>query len=94
MWYCKRQQQRSALIDLVCAMKHDYKKYQDYLKSKKWRSKRKMMLIITENKCQHCGSDKNLQIHHRHYKTLFKEKYKDLMVLCENCHSREHKITG
>lgn len=73
-------------------MKYDYNKYQKYLTSKKWRSTRKMMLIIAEYKCQHCGSEENLEIHHKHYKTLFKEKYKDLIVLCRTCHEKQHNI--
>ena len=68
-------------------------KYISYLKSDKWKSIKRMMLIIKDNKCENCKSETALEIHHKTYKRLYKEKYKDLQVLCKICHKKTHGIS-
>lgn len=70
-----------------------YNKYQKYIKSSiVWKEKRLQALEYYQNQCCLCGSRFNLQVHHRHYKTLFKESMGDLLVLCKYCHSNHHRI--
>jgi len=38
------------------------------------------------NQCQICGSKSNLQVHHRHYNSLFCETLSDIQLLCKTCH--------
>lgn len=65
--------------------------YNKYLKSPEWKKKRELVFDTYGRTCSMCGSIHNLEIHHKHYKNLFKEKIKDLMVLCEPCHSKIHR---
>lgn len=68
------------------------RRYHKYLKSDQW----KMMAVgikqIRGNKCEKCGSGNNLQVHHKHYMNIYKEKLKDLLVLCGGCHKKEHGL--
>lgn len=36
--------------------------------------------------CELCGSKKQLQVHHKTYKRLYREKRTDLQVVCKVCH--------
>lgn len=65
--------------------------YYDYLKSQPWRDKRKLALQFYGNNCCLCGSRHDLQVHHRHYRTIFHENMEDLILLCESCHRMFHK---
>lgn len=65
--------------------------YYKYLESKKWKRKSNY-LIKKYNFCFICGSKKILQCHHKHYKNLFKEKNRDLAVLCKCCHNHYHNL--
>lgn len=63
------------------------KSYQEYLLSATWQKKRKMALDHYGRECVLCGSNKNLEVHHRHYKSGWgNEKVEDLIVLCRNHH--------
>lgn len=42
--------------------------------------------------CCKCKKKKNLHVHHKTYERLGKEHLNDLMVLCKDCHSKEHYI--
>ena len=37
--------------------------------------------------CSKCGSSRELHVHHKKYR-FYREKDKDLMVLCQSCHLR------
>ena len=64
--------------------------YHIYLKSKEWNNIASFIRKSRNFKCEKCKSSKNLEVHHLHYKTLFKEKPRDLLLLCRDCHSKEH----
>lgn len=63
--------------------------YYEYIKSAKWRDFRKQILSIRKC-CQKCLKTKNLNLHHRHYRTLGNETNDDIIVLCKNCHFKFH----
>lgn len=65
-------------------------KYTEYLFSNWWKSKRKQKLGSVNYLCEKCGSNKQLQVHHLHYKSLGREKNTDLQVLCRACHEYCH----
>lgn len=44
------------------------------------------------HKCERCEATKNLEVHHKHYETLFKEAPEDLEVLCIPCHARADEL--
>lgn len=63
-------------------------KYDQYLESEHWKNFRKE--IIDKNKrCQICGN-KAKQLHHLHYRTLYKEQPSDVIALCDKCHCFIH----
>ena len=65
--------------------------YYVYINSKKWADKSRQFRKET-GKCEMCGSTENLQCHHLHYRTLGREKRKDIQVLCGGCHMKVHNL--
>lgn len=65
--------------------------YHDYMKSRQWRKKCAKARKHYGHKCCRCQSTRNLQVHHRHYRTLFREAMADLELLCGGCHLNHHE---
>lgn len=65
--------------------------YHEYLDSPQWRKKRRKALRHYKHRCVVCGSADRLHVHHRHYRTLFRESMDDLEVRCAGCHANEHE---
>jgi 5-methylcytosine-specific restriction endonuclease McrA len=74
--------------------------YGELLKRPEWSSKREIILKRDRGRCRNCGSQHNLQVHHRQYHTFsktgsyrrpwdYKDKY--LVTLCMDCHQAGHK---
>lgn len=67
--------------------------YLDYLKSDKWRWKRKAVLVRDDYRCQAqmegCEDDAT-QAHHKTYDRIFNEALFDLVAVCRNCHKQLH----
>ena len=67
--------------------------YPQYLVTFHWRKIRKD--IIEKHKvCQKCGSKEKLHVHHFTYDNIGNEKEEDLILVCEDCHKKLHKIGG
>lgn len=64
--------------------------YREYLKTEHWKETREKALKRAGYKCQVCGYDKNLQVHHNTYKNIGHEDPTDLVVLCWKCHKTFH----
>lgn len=64
--------------------------YHEYIQSKAWIKKRWAVIVRRGFKCESCGSDKELHVHHLTYERLGKEKFSDLQVLCRVCHEGVH----
>ena len=63
------------------------KEYNDYINSPQWRALRKRVIKRRGQKCQRCRNEtETLELHHKHYETLGKECWKDLLLLCPRCH--------
>lgn len=73
--------------------------YDNLLQDERWQNKRNEILQRDKHKCSYCGSDINLQVHHKYY-----NKYPDgkkvnpwdypndaLITLCNDCHKKVHK---
>lgn len=69
-------------------MRKHTKEYLEYLGSLQWHAKREAALKRSGYTCENCGAHKNLEVHHRHYDTLFNERPEDLRVLCTACHPK------
>lgn len=73
--------------------------YRRYLQSAHWRRTRQQALLRAGHKCEFshyrgdqvesCNRTQNLEVHHKHYKSLGCEQPDDLLVLCEY----HHKVT-
>jgi 5-methylcytosine-specific restriction endonuclease McrA len=66
-------------------------RYIDYLKSPEWKTTRLRALRTWGDACQLCGSKERIEVHHRTYARLTKEKMEDLMVVCHSCHEKIHE---
>jgi len=72
-----------------------YHKYLDYINSDpNWKKFRESILTLRGHKCERCGSSKQLQVHHKNYKNLYKETAQDVELLCKVCHKAEHREAG
>ena len=64
--------------------------YKIYINSSSWINKSKQF-IKNAKKCQRCGSFYGLGCHHKNYNNIGKETYKDIIVLCWDCHKKFHR---
>ena len=60
--------------------------YTSYISSPIWKNKRESILKRDKHQCQTCMGKESLQVHHKTYDRLFKEKQSDLITLCSECH--------
>jgi len=69
------------------------KNYKNYIKSKEWRIKRNKYFVRCKFLCELCWNEfngKNLNLHHHTYKRVWRERNKDLAVVCIKCHENIH----
>jgi len=70
-------------------------RYQEYIRSPRWKYVRRQELKRAHHQCQLCGRqfhEKDLTVHHNCYDRFGSEKPQDLTVVCEQCHRRIHGI--
>src|SRR5688500_6936182 len=67
--------------------------YEKYLRSNHWRDLRLQKLSLMP-RCENCGDDTYLHVHHVDYKDLLSCTVEDLVVLCEGCHDDLHTALG
>lgn len=61
--------------------------YEEYLDSPTWQTKRQETIARAGHKCQLCGADTRLDVHHNTYERFGgNELPTDLVVLCRSCH--------
>ena len=63
----------------------DKGQYSAYLQSGRWRRKRTRRLK-KDQCCQTCGVTRGLEVHHRTYERVGRERLSDLITLCNACH--------
>ncbi|WP_029327690.1 HNH endonuclease [Bacteroides sp. 14(A)] len=69
--------------------------YYDQLEMPQWKSYREFIFTVRGRKCEICGNEKKLNIHHVKYiNNRFAWEYlpSDVLVVCESCHRNIHKI--
>jgi 5-methylcytosine-specific restriction endonuclease McrA len=70
--------------------------YFDYLQSDAWREvKRRYLRSARPKDCRICGAsrfDARLDLHHRTYERLGRERLSDLVLLCRRCHDAVHAL--
>lgn len=60
--------------------------YLTYIKSPAWAARRRRALTRAGYRCQLCGKERWLHVHHNRYENLGHEADIDLTVLCKECH--------
>lgn len=65
--------------------------YREYLKTPEWQERRAKHLRRASYRCQVCNASRTqLNVHHRTYQQRGNEDFKDLIVLCADCHTLFH----
>jgi 5-methylcytosine-specific restriction endonuclease McrA len=68
-------------------------RYQAYINSAAWHTKRRELIKTLGGHCEHCNATEEIQVHHKHYRTLGAEQPEDVTLLCRLCHARIHQDT-
>jgi hypothetical protein len=64
----------------------------DFYKTDEWRKLKEQRKTMDGGKCAHCGSKVDLHVHHiRSRSKGQKESLSNLITLCEDCHTKEHR---
>lgn len=73
-------------------------KYSAVITSKRWRQLRERFMSQHDSKCRRCGWQKTnwdksrtLDLHHRTYERIGKERDEDLELICSVCHAKADK---
>jgi len=64
--------------------------YHRYLRSSHWEQIRTSALQRAGFVCDLCGTTSDLEVHHLTYDNIGHELPEDLVVLCHDCHRKEH----
>lgn len=67
---------------------------QEYLNSVQWLLLKGSIRTRDNHKCQHCGSTKQLEVHHTTYINLGAELPEQLVTVCRCCHQSIHDKLG
>lgn len=71
---------------------HPYiKRYRAYVRTRHWMIIKNKRLKLSNDKCDICGSNNDLQVHHIRYKNLYDVDLDDLQAICKNCHYKHHE---
>ena len=97
----------SVIVVFICELvfknrRSRRKSYQELLEDERWKEKRKKIISRDHGKCVWCGSDSNLQVHHKYYERFPNEDYVNpwdypddaFVTLCEKCHKKAHEKYG
>lgn len=70
--------------------------YREYLSSEAWQEKRRSWYASKQNRkpgfCMFCNQRKPLDLHHKSYARIGRERLTDLIALCRNCHDELHAL--
>lgn len=87
----KRLQRYTPLPRKGRPMSYEPVKYEEYIKSARWRRVRERYKSCRPWVCL-CGEHEHLELHHLTYKRLQRELLEDLQPLCQGCHSLVHQL--
>jgi 5-methylcytosine-specific restriction endonuclease McrA len=86
-WEAQRQQREQERREERAAW---FAKYDEYLRSPRWRSLRAKVLRRAGGVCESCLERRATQVHHKTYERVFTEAAFDLVAICDACHARLH----
>lgn len=81
---------KGELVQALAGIRRE--RYRMYLQSEQWRKKRAAIIKLDNGKCQVCGAEKSLHVHHLTYDRIYDEAPYDLVTVCERCHEAIHKL--
>ena len=84
--------------DTEC-LRDERDEYSKLLQDERWKEKRRKIISRDRCRCTWCGSDSNLQVHHKYYEKFPNNEFVDLwdypdetlVTLCEKCHEKAHE---
>lgn len=65
-------------------------KYSKYLQTDYWGTVRNIMHELIGYKCEICGNENHIHVHHFNYGSIGEETINDLACICEECHIGIH----
>lgn len=68
-----------------------FKSLKDYYDSVSWKQTRKRVYNSRPYECAGCRKSSGLQLHHKTYQNLCKERLEYLIWLCDTCHKAVHQ---
>ena len=79
-------------VNYEAIQKHNSKLYREYLQSPLWKIISSKVKWNANYRCEKCGSNKNLVVHHTSYEFKGIEflAFHTLQCLCSKCHEKEH----
>lgn len=80
LFYWAGQRRRTELLE----------EHSRHLQSPQWAATRAQKLAEVGNRCERCKTTFALQVHHRTYVNVPRERMEDLEALCRLCHEEEH----
>lgn len=66
-------------------------RYENYLQSEQWQSKRRLVFRRCGGVCEGCGQATATEVHHLTYDHLGNELLWELAAACRECHERVHE---
>lgn len=67
--------------------------YKSYIQSPEWKARRDRVVAVYGGRCYCCSEQTQfLDVHHRTYRRLGKERPDDLVPVCRRCHQLIHEI--
>jgi hypothetical protein len=72
-------------------------RYRAVLRSRRWRNLRRRAYKRSRGRCEHCRKRHflgALQLHHKTYVRLGKERMRDVELLCDQCHRDRHGVAA
>ena len=84
----------ASLVSMIRQLRRELAKseHRRVLESSRWRALRERCLRRSGGRCELCGQDRYLEVHHLTYERAGRERLGDLQVLCRRCHERAHGL--
>ena len=91
----ERKRQRSGVLQQHVRIQRERRagfrlKYDQYMESDEWRSRRNKVLKRAGGTCEGCLERPATQVHHLNYRRLGEEMLFDLVAVCDECHAICH----
>lgn len=62
------------------------RRYEARIRSAQWKNMKRSLIKWRGNRCERCGLETPLELHHKTYERLGNERLSDLELICSTCH--------